>query len=201
MTRTQLFCRRSIRGGAAALALAFAAACGGNPPPAAPGAGADPFPGSPSGTTSTVPPPPVDPATPPPVPIEPDLITADPYVDMTVDEVNENSPLKPVFFTYDSDELDDQARQALNDNAEVLRTYANWVITIEGHCDERGTPEYNLALGDRRALAAKTYLQSLGISASRLHTVSYGKEFPFDPGHTESAWQANRRAHLVLTAK
>ena len=75
------------------------------------------------------------------------------------------------------------------------------MITIEGHCDERGTAEYNLALGERRAVAARTYLVSLGIAADRIRTVSYGKEFPFDPAHTEEAWAKNRRAHFVVTQK
>jgi peptidoglycan-associated lipoprotein len=83
----------------------------------------------------------------------------------------------------------------------LLRQNSSWVITIEGHCDERGTAEYNLALGERRAGAAMAYLVSLGIPASRLKTVSYGKEFPFDPGHDDSAWAKNRRAHFVITAK
>jgi peptidoglycan-associated lipoprotein len=75
------------------------------------------------------------------------------------------------------------------------------VVTIEGHCDERGTSEYNLALGERRAVAVKTYLASLGISPDRVRTVSYGKEFPFDPGHNEEAWASNRRAHFVITSR
>ena len=112
-----------------------------------------------------------------------------------------DSPLKPVFFAYDSDSLDDTARKVLNANAEVLKTYRTWVITVEGHSDERGTAEYNLALGDRRALAAKNYLVSLGIPGDRVRTVSYGEEFPFDPGHVESAWVNNRRAHSMLTSK
>ena len=69
-----------------------------------------------------------------------------------------------------------------------MKQYRTWTITIEGHCDERGTSDNNLALGDRRALAAKNYLQTLGVSADRLKTVSYGKEFPFDPAHSEAAW-------------
>ena len=101
----------------------------------------------------------------------------------------------------DSFEVDGPAQQALNTNAEILKKYPNWVITIEGHCDERGTAEYNLALGEKRALAAKTYLVSLGVPADRLRTVSYGKEFPVDPGHDESAWSKNRRAHFVVTSK
>ena len=74
-------------------------------------------------------------------------------------------------------------------------------MTVEGHCDERGTAEYNLALGERRAIAARAYLVSLGIPADRLRTVSYGKEFPFDPGQDEAAFSKNRRAHFVITAK
>ncbi len=89
----------------------------------------------------------------------------------------------------------------LDADAAVLKTYGTWVVTIEGHCDERGTAEYNLALGDRRALAARNYLVSLGIAADRIRTVSYGNEFPFDPGHAESAWSKNRRAHFMLTSK
>jgi peptidoglycan-associated lipoprotein len=94
-----------------------------------------------------------------------------------------------------------EGQSALGKNAEVLKTNASWIISIEGHCDERGTAEYNLARGERRALAARTYLVSLGIAADRLRTVSYGKEFPFDPGHTEASWAKNRRAHFVVTAK
>ena len=86
-------------------------------------------------------------------------------------------------------------------NAELLKRYPSWVVTIEGHCDERGTAEYNLALGERRALAARNYLVTLGIPATGLRTVSYGKEFPFDPGRSEEAYAKNRRAHFVLTAK
>jgi peptidoglycan-associated lipoprotein len=125
---------------------------------------------------------------------------ADPYASMAAEDINKDSPLKPVYFLYDSDELDDAARQTLREDAEVLKRYATWVITVEGHCDERGTAEYNLALGDRRALAARSYLVSLGIAADRLKTVSYGKEFPFDPGHNDSAWSRNRRAHFTVTA-
>ena len=101
----------------------------------------------------------------------------------------------------DSSDVDGAGQQALNANAEIMKKYSTWVITIEGHADERGTAEYNLALGERRAMSARTYLVSLGISADRLRTVSYGKEFPFDPGHDEAAWAKNRRAQFVLTSK
>jgi peptidoglycan-associated lipoprotein len=115
--------------------------------------------------------------------------------------LNRNSPLKPVFFELDSAELTRDGQKALDDNAALLKRYPSWTVTIEGHCDERGTAEYNLALGERRAGAARAYLISLGISADRLRVVSYGKEFPFDPGHDETAFAKNRRAHFVITAK
>ena len=138
---------------------------------------------------------------PPSVPIDPPVVTSDPLDTAEIDKINADSPLKPALFAYDSDELDDLARQVITKNAEVLKKYPTWIITIEGHCDERGTAEYNLALGDRRALAAKNYLVGLGIPADRVRTVSYGSEFPFDPGHDEKAWVQNRRAHFMLTAR
>jgi len=119
----------------------------------------------------------------------------------SLDDLNKNSPLKPVFFEYDSDELTSIGQQALNENATMLKKYATWAVTIEGHCDERGTAEYNLALGERRAVNTRAYLMSLGVNAERLRTVSYGKEFPFDSAHTETAFSKNRRAHFVITAK
>jgi peptidoglycan-associated lipoprotein len=119
----------------------------------------------------------------------------------SLDELNRDSPLRPVLYALDSTEFDSQAQQTLEDNAALLSRYPSWVVTIEGHCDERGTAEYNLALGERRALAARSYLISLGIAADRLRTVSYGNEFPFDPGHDEAAWAQNRRAHFVITSK
>jgi len=137
----------------------------------------------------------------PPVAVSADpAIGADPYAGQPPDVINKMSPLKPVFFAYDSDQLDDDGRQALTEDAQVLKKYPSWVISIEGHSDERGTAEYNLALGERRALSARSFLLSLGVAANRCTTVSYGKEFPFDPGHDEAAWKNNRRAHLVVTA-
>jgi peptidoglycan-associated lipoprotein len=115
--------------------------------------------------------------------------------------LNRNSPLRPVFFEYDSSELTSEARTTLDETAGILKKYSSWTVTIEGHTDERGTAEYNLALGERRAMAAQAYLVSLGIPAGRLRTVSYGKEFPFDAGHGESAWSRNRRAHFVITSR
>ena len=119
----------------------------------------------------------------------------------SLDDLNRNSPLKPVFFLLDSSDIDPAAKAVLDENATVLKQHPTWSVTIEGHCDERGTAEYNLALGDRRAGAAVAYLRSLGINGDRMKTVSYGKEFPFDPGHDEGAWSKNRRAHFVITSK
>ncbi len=118
-----------------------------------------------------------------------------------LDDLNRESPLAPVYFALDSFEVSAEGRAVLQASAQVLRQQPTWQVTVEGHCDERGTAEYNLSLGERRAVAAKTYLVSLGVAAERLRTVSYGKEFPFDPGHDESAWGKNRRAHFVITAK
>jgi peptidoglycan-associated lipoprotein len=134
------------------------------------------------------------------VPPEPG-ITSDNIGGRSLDELNRDSPLQPLFYEFDSAEISPRGQSTLDANAELLKRYPTWVITVEGHCDERGTPEYNLALGERRAVAARTYLVSLGVSPDRLRVVSYGKEFPFDPGHAESAWSKNRRAHFVITAK
>jgi peptidoglycan-associated lipoprotein len=157
------------------------------------------------------PPPMAEPTTPPPPrppepvteqPVVPSEPIAEPTIDSKpLDELNREALLKPAFFVFDASELTQEAQQVLDEDAAVLKQHPTWVVTIEGHCDERGTAEYNLALGERRAVAARTYLVSLGISADRLHTVSYGKEFPFDPGHDEAAWAKNRRAHFVITAK
>jgi peptidoglycan-associated lipoprotein len=119
----------------------------------------------------------------------------------TIDEINADSPLRDVPFDFDSAELIPAARPVLDRTAEWLRSYGTVSLLIEGHCDERGTVEYNLALGERRATAVFNYLTSLGIAASRLKTISYGKEFPLDPGHTEEAWARNRRAHFEVTSK
>ena len=178
------------------MALLTGVACHNNK---APVARPTPPPSMPTSTAPTPPGPPAPVPAPPMVPPEP--VREDAIASASLDDLNKNSPLKPVFFEYDSDELTSAGQQVLNDNATVLKKYSSWAVTIEGHCDERGTAEYNLALGERRAVAARAYLVSLGVSADRLRTVSYGKEFPFDPGHEETAYAKNRRAHFVITAK
>ncbi len=103
-----------------------------------------------------------------------------------------------VFYDTDSSTVREDGRQTLNRQAEWLKKYPNYQITIEGHCDERGTREYNLALGERRANAARQYLIAQGIPAARLKTVSYGKERPDPVGSDEAAWSRNRRAVTAL---
>jgi len=109
--------------------------------------------------------------------------------------------LNPVFFDLDRADIRPDAKDVLGQNSEFLRKYPTLKVTIEGHCDERGTREYNMALGQRRASAAKEYLASLGIDASRLTIVSFGKERPFCAVRSEDCWQKNRRAHFLVTAK
>jgi len=105
------------------------------------------------------------------------------------------------FFEYNDAALSTDAQTALTNSATWLKKNSQYNLLIEGHCDERGTEQYNLALGDRRANQAKEYLVTLGVDASRIRTVSYGEERPFDPGHDESAWAKNRRDHLVLVVR
>jgi peptidoglycan-associated lipoprotein len=109
--------------------------------------------------------------------------------------------LKDIFFDFDQALLRDDSRKTLSDNAQWLRANPSAKVTIEGHCDERGSSEYNLALGERRARATREYLVAAGIAESRISTISYGKERPFVLGHDESAWQWNRRAHFLATTK
>ena len=162
-----------------------------------------PPPGVTSGTemgTTLAPPTPDPPLSEPPL-VTPTVVPEGAIGSKDLDELNRQSPFAPVYFALDSFEVSTEGRAILEASAQVLRKQPAWQITIEGHCDERGTAEYNLSLGERRAVAAKTYLMSLGVAAERLRTVSYGKEFPFDPGHDEGAWTKNRRAHFVITAK
>jgi peptidoglycan-associated lipoprotein len=106
--------------------------------------------------------------------------------------------VKDAYFDYDKADVRPDARDALSQTAQFLRSYPQVKVVLEGHCDERGSTEYNLALGDRRAAAAKQFLTSLGISADRMETVSYGKERPFCSASTEECYQQNRRAHIVM---
>ena len=163
-----------------ALALAAATGCGKKPPVV---------------TETPAPPPPVSqpapeqPAPPPPPPPPPpvDYATQDP----------QQYGIEDVFFPYDVYALSDAAMAILAKDAKIMQEHPTVNYLIEGHCDERGTVEYNLALGEKRAKAAQDYLISLGIPAARLKVVSYGKERPFAQGHDESAWSQNRRGHFA----
>jgi peptidoglycan-associated lipoprotein len=152
-------------------------------------------------------PPPAAPATPPPAPpsatedIAPQLNEYDRLKEMASDEIDRLGLLKDIRFDYDSADIRESDRAVLAENAEALKKFDFIRVTIEGHCDERGTVEYNLALGERRARAAHDYLVSLGVAADRLKTVSYGKEIPACTQSNESCWAQNRRDHFAVTGK
>jgi peptidoglycan-associated lipoprotein len=116
-------------------------------------------------------------------------------------ELNRAGYLRDVFFETNRADLRDDTRDALAANATWLRAHPTVKVTIEGHCDERNTSEYNLALGWRRASAARDYIVSFGVEAARLSIISYGEERPFAPCHDESCWSQNRRARFVITAR
>ena len=113
----------------------------------------------------------------------------------------EKGLLGDVYFDFNKDELKPEARERLSKNAEFLKAHPDFQLTIEGHCDERGTNEYNLALGERRAAAARDYVVSLGVAGSRLRTISYGEERPLCSDSNEGCWQLNRRAHFLITGR
>ena len=171
-----------------AATVVFAAACSKKPPVQT--------------TPAPTPVPVVAAPTPVPVPQKPPKPPEAPEVRITDRTLAEISGyLKPAFFDYDKADIRADAKEALSADAEFLRKWPTLKVNLEGHCDERGTREYNLALGQRRAASARDFLVSLGIDASRLQIVSYGKERPFCTGQTEDCWQKNRRAHFVVTAK
>jgi peptidoglycan-associated lipoprotein len=116
-------------------------------------------------------------------------------------EVFESKLLKDIHFDYNKYDIRREDEGILKENAVFLKKNPKMKIQIEGHCDERGTTEYNLALGERRANSTKKYLVSLGITSDRISAISYGKERPLDRGHNEEAWAKNRRAHIVVLSK
>jgi peptidoglycan-associated lipoprotein len=141
---------------------------------------------------ATPPPAPEAAPTPPPTPVATPTPAPAPTPQVT------SADFQPAFFDFDSYTLREDARTALDRDAKLVRDNAAINLTIEGHCDERGTAEYNQALGEKRAQAARDYLVAAGINASRLQIVSYGKERPFATGHDEASWQQNRRANFVV---
>jgi peptidoglycan-associated lipoprotein len=151
-------------------------------------------------------PPPPAPATPPPAPAPPpkEVTQVDEYTrlkSMAADEIDRMGLLAEIHFDYDRSDIREGDRAILSKNAEVLKKFDFLRVTVEGHCDERGSVEYNLALGDRRAKAAFDYLVSLGVPAARLKTVSYGKEVPLCQEHNEGCWARNRRDRFTVTGK
>ena len=156
-------------------------------------------------TTPTVPPPPLPDET----PVKQDDFVKEPtnseeVVPTDERELNnwarDKGYIRDAFYNYDEATLDDAAQAALGASATWLRSSqgAGYKLLIQGHCDERGTEQYNLALGDRRAHTVREFLSALGVDGSRVRTVSYGEERPFASGSNESAWSQNRRAHLVI---
>ena len=153
------------------------------------------------------PPAPVTPEAPPPAPAPPPRVEAPVQVDeytrlkaMSAEELDKLGLFGDVRFDYDKADIRESERAALSKNADLLKKYDFIAqVTLEGHCDERGTVEYNLALGEQRAKVAADYLGTLGVSAQRLSTVSYGKERPIESGHDEAAWAKNRRAHFKVS--
>jgi peptidoglycan-associated lipoprotein len=150
-------------------------------------------------------PPPVAPATPPPAPppATPEIApqVEDPLAGLSSAELESRGLLADIHFEYDSADLRDADKQVLSQNADFLKSHDYIKVTVQGHCDERGTVEYNLALGERRARNAYDYLVSLGVPADRLKTVSYGKEIPLCQESSEACWARNRRAHFEITGK
>lgn len=189
--------RRFLMVGAlcAILGLTFAA-CRRPVPAPAPAPAPPPPPAAPA-PPPPPPPKPVPPPPPPPAPLTEDQI----FAQKTVDQLNAERPLSDALFDYDQSALRDDARAVLTRNAEYLKRWSSVRFTVEGHCDSRGTAEYNLALGGRRAAAVKDYLVSLGVAGDRITTISKGKEESVCSEQTEACWQQNRRGHHIITAK
>jgi len=120
---------------------------------------------------------------------------------VSVEDLNRRGYLKDVYFDYDRSDVRADQREALDHNGTWLRRHPEVHIVVEGHCDERGTAQYNMALGEKRAQTVTDYLVALGIQPARVQVVSYGNERPFARGHNEQSWRENRRAHFVVTAK
>ena len=170
--------------------LALSMACHKKPPQVSP---APPPPPPPAAPVTPPPPPPP----PPPAPLTEDQI----FAQTTLDQLNAQKPLGDVSFDYDQYNIRDDARAVLTRDADWMKRWTSTKVTVEGHCDSRGTAEYNLALGERRAGAVKDYLVSLGIAADRITAVSKGKEQPVCTEENESCWAQNRRGHFIIVAK
>lgn len=162
---------------------------------------APPPPPPPPPTQPAPPPPPPPPPPPAPAPAPKPLTEDEIFARKSLDELNAEKPLGDVFFALDSFELSPTSRQALQKNVTWMQRWTSTKISVEGHCDSRGTAEYNLALGEKRATAVREYLISLGIDSGRISTVSKGKETPFCTEENEACWSQNRRGHFLITGK
>jgi len=160
-----------------------------------------PMPAPPPAPPATTPPPPPAPAPPPPAPAPPAPTEDELFARMTLDELNAKGVLADVFFKFDSVEINPEARTVLQKNTDYLKRWASTKVMVEGHADARGSNEYNLALGERRAGAARDYVVSLGIPVDRVTVVSKGEEAPVCRENNEACWAKNRRGHFVFTGK
>jgi peptidoglycan-associated lipoprotein len=189
MTRT-----RYISAVAVCLTVLLAASgCNKTPPQVA---AAPPPPAAPA------PPPPPPPPPPAPKPAPPPALTEEEiFAKKTLEQLNAERPLADVFFDLDQASIRSDAQAPLKANADWMRKWATTQVMLEGHADSRGSSEYNLALGTRRAASVKEYLVSLGVPANRVTVISKGKESPFCQDENEACWQQNRRGHFIVTAK
>ncbi len=185
----------SVLGLSLVLALVLAG-CHKKVPPAAP---APPPPPTP--TAPVTPPPPPAPPPPAPAPAPRPLTEEEIFARKSVAQLNDERPLDDVLFDLDKSEIREDAKGRLQKDADWLKKWTSTQVSIEGHCDSRGSAEYNLALGSRRANAVKEYLTNLGVAGGRLTVVSKGKEQPVCSEEGESCWQQNRRGHFLITAK
>jgi peptidoglycan-associated lipoprotein len=185
------------------LVIAFAgAACHTRPPATSPSRTAAPAPAAavparPPAPPAPAPPPPRTTAAGPATPVTEEEL----FRRKSLNDLNAEHPLSDVFFDYDQTTLRDDARRLLQQDAQWLSKWSQAVIRIDGHCDERGSAEYNLSLGDRRAEVVREYLTSLGVRPERMQARSLGKEAPFCQDSGESCWSQNRRDHFEITAK
>ena len=162
-----------------------------------------PAPPPPVITEQARPPAPPPPTPPPPVPQAPPTppTAEEIFARLSLQDLNAQKPLDDVFFEYDKADLSDKTRASLQKDADWMKRWTTTRVTVEGHADSRGTNEYNLALGERRAAATRDYLVTLGVPVARINIVSKGEEQPFCTEEVESCWAQNRRGHFIITAK